>query len=48
MQITDEMLQRAVSKAVEIGLLPKYGSMEDTVKHWDQIRAILETTLSCG
>ena len=45
MDITHEMLTSAVKKAVELGVLPKQGSQEDYLKHWDNIEAILQAAL---
>ena len=45
MKITDEMLISSVKKAVELGILPKYGNEEDYLKHWASIKEILQAAL---
>jgi len=44
-KITDEMLQLAIKKAVENGIIPKQSDMETYVQYWDKIKEILEAAL---
>jgi hypothetical protein len=42
MKPTNNMLEAAVNKAVEVGLLPKLGDMEEPcTRSWEQIKAVL-------
>lgn len=45
MKVTQEMLYKAIKKAVELGILPKHSSQEDYLKIYDSMRKILETAL---
>lgn len=47
MEVTDEMLQIAMKKAVEVGLVPKFAIGEETyLKNWSGVKAILEAALA--
>uniref|UniRef100_UPI001E2DD7F7 hypothetical protein n=1 Tax=Reinekea sp. G2M2-21 TaxID=2788942 RepID=UPI001E2DD7F7 len=35
------LLQPAVAKAAEVGLLPKNVPAEDSIKHWDNLESVL-------
>lgn len=41
--VTQEMLELAMKKAVEVGLLPKYVGLEEYHKNWEGMREVLET-----
>lgn len=42
MNVTDEMLQAAMKKAVELGLLPAFAGEEQYLKNWDNMQQVLE------
>ncbi len=44
MEITTEILTKAMKKAVELGIFPKHVSQEDYVKHWESMKKVLEAT----
>lgn len=48
MDVTTEMLQAAVRKAVEAGLLPRHARPEDGRIHQELIRFILEAALNAA
>ncbi len=48
MEITNEMLTNAIVKAVELGMLPKFGSEEEYLKIWDNMKAILQAALDAA
>jgi len=43
--VTDEMLDAAVRKAAEAGLIPRYACREDTSGYQDLIRYVLQAAL---
>ncbi|WP_292935251.1 hypothetical protein [Noviherbaspirillum sp.] len=45
MRVTDEMVQVAVKKAVEAGLLPRHACREDTGSYQELIELILRAAL---
>ena len=45
MEVDLEMLERAMKKAVEVGLLPKTATMENYLARWEQMRQVLMATL---
>jgi hypothetical protein len=45
MQITQEMLQAATEKAVELGILPRRSQMEDFATNAELMQEILEAAL---
>ncbi|HJV82060.1 hypothetical protein [Noviherbaspirillum sp.] len=45
MRVTDEMVQVAVKKAVEAGLLPRHACREDTGSYQEIIELILRAAL---
>jgi hypothetical protein len=49
MEVTQEMLQAAMTKAVDVGLVPKYAIGEEAyIKHWEAVKAIVEAALSAS
>lgn len=47
MQCTEEMLEAAVKKAVQVGLLPKYADGEQQyLRNWNNMRAVVEAALA--
>ena len=44
----NEMLTNAIVKAVELGMLPKFGSEEEYLKIWDNMKAILQAALDAS
>lgn len=48
MDITDEMLQAAVGKAIEAGLLPRNASRDDASGSKELMRMIVHAALSVG
>lgn len=48
MQITDEMVQAAVKKAVEQGLIPKHCDTETYLKNYNAIKAVLQSALDAA
>jgi len=46
MEVTQEMLEAAVKKAVELKLIPAWGSTENYLNNWDKIKQILEASQS--
>lgn len=48
MDITDDMLQAAVRKAIEAGLLPRNACREDAQGSKELIRLIVQAALSTG
>ncbi len=47
-RITDEMLDAAVKKAVEAGLLPRHACREDNSGYQDLIRYVLQAALEAA
>ena len=45
MEITQTMLEAAVKKAVEVGLLPRMGDMESYVANWEAVQSIVQAAL---
>lgn len=46
MQITEEMLQAAMKKAVETGLVPKHTIDEETyLRNWGVVKAVVQAAL---
>lgn len=45
MKLTEEMLETAMRKAVEAGLLPRHACREDRYGHRELMRFILQATL---
>lgn len=45
MNLSDEMLETAMKKAVEAGLLPRHASSEDRYMHRELMRFILQAAL---
>jgi predicted component of type VI protein secretion system len=43
--LTDAALAAAVRKAVEVGLLPMTGFMDENAKNWERIRAVVRAAL---
>lgn len=52
MELTQDMLIKAMKKAVEVGILPKFPVDEETyLKHWNGMKSVLEQVLNeveCG
>jgi hypothetical protein len=48
MKCTDEMLQAAVKKAVEVGLLPKHGFDDQVAQNWVNMKAVVEAALEAA
>lgn len=46
MKVTDEMLNKAISKAVQLKMIPKYASLDDYTNYYDQMKQVLEHALS--
>ena len=46
MEVTERMLQVAVKKAVELKVIPAWGSMDDYLKNWQNIREILNVAIN--
>jgi len=47
-RVTDEMLDAAMKKAVEAGLLPRHASREDTSGYQELIRYVLQGALEAA
>lgn len=45
MRVTQEMLQAATAKAVELGVLPRHSQMEDLATNVELMQEILEAAL---
>ncbi len=43
--VDDEMLVRALRKAIEVGLLPAYGSQDQYLKNWDRMKEVLQAAV---
>jgi hypothetical protein len=43
--LTDAALAAAVRKAVEVGLLPRTGFMDEIAKNWERIRDVVRAAL---
>ena len=43
--VDDEMLVRALRKAIEVGLLPAYGSQDHYLKNWDRMKEVLQAAV---
>lgn len=48
MVVTDEMLQAAMQKAVETGLLPKFADPETYLKRWDGMKQCIQAALDAA
>lgn len=48
MECTQEMLEAAVKKAVEVGLLPKHGFGDQVAENWSKMKAVLNAALSAA
>lgn len=46
MQVTDEMLNKAISKAVQLGMIPKYASLDDHTNYYEKMKQLLKHVLS--
>ncbi len=46
MEITHEMLEKAVKKAVELGLFPKHSDEQTYMKIWDGMREVLDAAIN--
>ena len=45
MELTKEMLQAAVEKAVQIGLLPRHAEQSQYIRHYSMIETIIKAAL---
>lgn len=45
MQVTQEMLEAAMKKAVEVGMLPKMVDTDTYLKNWKDMRAVLQAAI---
>ncbi len=43
--VTQEMLNAAVKKAVELGMIPKYAGEEDYLTNWSNIQKVVYAAL---
>jgi hypothetical protein len=43
--ITQELLELAMKKAVEVGLIPKFANGDTYLKNWEGMRKVLEEVL---
>ena len=43
--VDDEMLVRALRKAIEVGLLPAYGPQDQYLKNWDRMKEVLQAAV---
>lgn len=48
MDLTDDMLQAAINKAIEAGLLPKYARKQDAVAEREVMKLVLQAALNAG
>lgn len=49
MECTPEMLQAAMKKAVEVGLVPKFSfGDEELAKHWKAVEAVVKAALDAA
>lgn len=48
MNLTQEMLNVAMKKAVELGVFPKHPTPGAYIKNWDAMKACLEAALTDG
>lgn len=46
MEVTQEMLNAAMKKAVETGLVPKHSDPDTYLKQWDAMKACLAAALA--
>lgn len=46
MEVTQEMLERAMKEAVRLGVFPKTATPEDYSKAWETMRKILAAALN--
>ncbi len=46
MQITYEMLHAAIKKAVELGMIPKYVSLDDSENKWQKMKEVLQAAIN--
>jgi hypothetical protein len=46
MELTQDLLAKAMKKAVEVELFPKYAGEEAYLKHWNGMKAVLEHVLN--
>lgn len=46
-KVTQEMLEAAMKKAVELKIIPKWGDAESYVTLWDGMKQVLEAGLNC-
>ena len=44
-EVTQEMLSAAMGKAVELGIIPKWGDEESYVKLWDGMKQVIEAAI---
>lgn len=44
-EVTQEMLEAAMKKAVETGLIPKHVDEETYLKNWASLKAVLQAAL---
>lgn len=45
MELTQEMLNAAMKKAIKVGIFPKYADMETYLKHWEGMEEVLKAAL---
>jgi hypothetical protein len=49
MQVTEDMLQAAMKKAVETGLVPKYSAGEESyLKLWAAVKATIQAAIDAA
>jgi hypothetical protein len=44
-EVTQEMLEAAMKKAVETGLIPKHVDQETYLENWSSMKAVLQAAL---
>jgi len=45
MKVTQELLELAMKKAVEVGLIPEYADEETYLRNWEGMRQVLTAVL---
>lgn len=48
MKITQEMLQAAMQKAVETGIVPKYTDGDTYLRNWEAMREVLQASFDAS
>lgn len=49
MQVNEEMLQAALKKAVEVGLVPRFLIGEESyIRNWEAVQAIIQAALDAA